>query len=100
MNELNEFWEVDDSKMHESIFGENQRWKPGQSVGSSYGRLWNEWGTMASANKEAADHLVDWLVHGLRPGPMSGSYLTYPIMSLYRHYLELRLKEILIDLRK
>ena len=98
---MNVMQDFDDSKLYESIFGENQRWKPGQLTGNAYRPSWDDgWGAMASANKEAADHLVDWLVDGPRPGPMSGLHLTYPIMSLYRHYLELSLKGLLIDLQK
>ena len=99
---MNTFAEAfDDSKLYESIFGENQRWKPGQSAGNAYRPSWYDgWSAMASANKEAADHLVDWLFDEPRHGPMSGSLLTYPIMSLYRHYLELSLKGLLIDLQK
>ena len=78
-----------------SIFGENQRWRPGQQVGSAYRPSWNNgWLDIAYSNKEAADHLVDWLVDGVQLRPMSGSHLTFPIMSLYRHYLELALKDL------
>ena len=37
---------------------------------------------------------------GLRREPMSELYGSYPIMSLYRHYVEMRLKGILIELQK
>ncbi len=98
---MNVMQDFDDSKLYESIFGENQRWRPGQSDVSTYRPPWDDgWSAMASANKEAADHLVDWLVNGPQPRPMSGSHLTYPIMSLYRHYLELSLKGLLIDLQE
>ena len=91
----------DDSKLYESIFGENQRWEPGQSSGSTHRPPWNSgWLDIAYSNKEAADHLVDWLVAGGRTGPMSGTHLTYPIMALYRHYVEVKLKGLLLDLQE
>ena len=85
----------DDSKLYESIFGENQRWNPEQATAGTYQRLSDEWSAIASANKEAADRLVD----GLRRGPLSELYLSYPIMACYRHYLETRLKGILFQLQ-
>ncbi len=98
MNVLGELF--DDSKLYESIFGETRRWQPGQSSvnerRTSGGDAWN---AMANAFKEGADHLVDWVVDG-RTGPMSGAFMTYPVMSDYRHYLELSLKGILIDLQE
>ena len=59
----------------------------------------SQWDLMAEAYKNAADQLVIG-----SPDPvLSGSHRVYiaaPIMFLYRHYLELRLKAILDDLRK
>ena len=86
----------DDAKLHESIFGEDQRWKPVQGVDSAAWRLPDEWDAIASANKEAADRLVD----DLGRGPLGELYQSYPIMSLYRHYVEMRLKGIRIQLRE
>ena len=57
----------DDSKMHESIFGERNSWHLDHVTGNSRNRVWDEWDVIASANKEAADRLVD----GLRPGPIN-----------------------------
>lgn len=57
----------------------------------------SQWGLIAEAYKNAADQLVSG-----SPDPLlSGShrvYIAVPIMFLYRHYLELKLKAILIDL--
>ena len=86
----------DDSKLYESIFGEDQRWETNRTAYSAYRALSDQWDAIASANKEAADRLVD----GLLQGPISELYLSYPIMSLYRHYLEMRLKGILFQLEK
>ena len=98
---MNVMQDFDDSKLYESIFGENQRWRPGWPGVSAYRPPWNNgWSDMAYSNKEAADHLVDWLVEEVQPRPMSGSNLTFPIMSLYRHYLELTLKDIQIQLQE
>ena len=91
--------EFDDGKLHEPLLGERQIWEPGQWANGTDKPPWYDgWGTMASANKEAADHLVDWLADRSQVGPMCGTDLTYPIMSLYRHYLELRLKGLQNDL--
>ena len=84
----------DDSKLYESIFGEDQRWETSRTAHRAFRALSDQWDAIASANKEAADRLVV----GLRPGPTSESYFSYPIMSLYRHYLEMRLKGILFQL--
>ena len=46
--------------------------------------------------KEAADQLVT----GMEMEQPTGAYLAYPVMFLYRHYLELRLKEIVIALKE
>ena len=46
--------------------------------------------------KEAANQLIA----GMEVGQSTGLYLTYPIMFLYRHYLELRLKELVIGLEE
>ena len=46
--------------------------------------------------KEAADQLVT----GMRVGQTADANLAYPVMFLYRHYLELRLKEIVIGLKE
>ena len=86
----------DDAKLHESIFGEDQRWKPVRGVDNAPWRLPDEWDAIASANKEAADRLVD----GLGRGPLGELYQSYPIMSLYRHYVEMRLKGIWIQLQQ
>ena len=86
----------DDSKLYESIFGDDQRWKPGHASDTAAWRLPDEWDAIACANKEAADRLVD----GLGRGPLGELYLSYPIMSLYRHYLEMRLKGIWIQLQE
>ena len=50
----------------------------------------------ATGYKEAADLLVS----GMETRQSTGTYLAYPVMFLYRHYLELRLKEIVIGLKE
>jgi hypothetical protein len=85
-----------DTKLRESIFGEDQRWNPGRAGDGTHWRLPDEWDAIACANKEAADRLVD----GLGRGPLGELYQSYPIMSLYRHYLEMRLKGIWIQLQQ
>jgi hypothetical protein len=52
-----------------------------------------QWGSYASGYKEAADVLVLRFLED----PQGLDALTYPILFLYRHYLELRLKELIVD---
>ncbi len=92
----------DDSKLHESIMS---REKAAHSDGPTkkhsllnlrqydYTIAYDDY---AIGYKEAADQLMA----GMGVGQSNGSYLTYPIMFLYRHYLELRLKEIVISLKE
>ena len=54
-------------------------------------RLHHEWEDYAIAYKEAADHLVV----GVQDRLVDEPHLACPIMFLYRHYLELTLKEII-----
>ena len=85
---MNALWDFDDSKIYESIFGQDDPWN--QSTAS--GRFQKPgWDSYAIAYKTAGDRLVD----GLQRGPKSELYQVFPIVFLYRHYLELKLKEIL-----
>lgn len=85
---MNMMQDFDDSKMYESIFGQSEPWN--QSTAS--GRFQKTgWDSYAMAYKIAADRLVD----DQQRGPISELYQVFPIMFLYRHYLELKLKEIL-----
>ena len=56
----------------------------------SPGGLHHEWEDYAIAYKEAADHLVVAMQGRMADEP----HLACPVMFLYRHYLELTLKEI------
>lgn len=85
MNVLRDF---DDSKMRESIFGQDEPWNKSTEPGRMEKPHWHEY---ALAYKIAADRLVD----NLRRGPISELYQVFPIIFLYRHYLELKIKEIL-----
>ena len=90
MNVLRDF---DDSKMHESVFGQDNPW----NKSTEPGRLDKPgWDGYAMAYKTAGDRLVD----SLQRRAISELYQVFPIMFLYRHYLELKLKEILLILRK
>ena len=51
-----------------------------------------DWDSYAQGYKEAADQLVT----RMGESPISHDFLVYPIVFLYRHYLELRLKELLV----
>ena len=89
MNVLRDF---DDSRMHQSIFGQQEPLNKSMAPGR-FQKV--DWDGYAMAYKIAADRLVD----GLQRGPISELYQVFPIMFLYRHYLEIRLKEILRILR-
>lgn len=84
--------DVDDRKMYESIFGQDKPWDQSTAPGRLDKRGWENY---AMAYKVAADRLVV----GLQRGPYSEHYQVFPIMFLYRHYLELKLKDILLILR-
>lgn len=92
----------DDSKLYETIFS---REKTEHSDGPTTTRgLLNlrqydytiAYDDYAIEYKEAADQLIA----GMEVGESTGFHLTYPIMFLYRHYLELRLKELVIGLEE
>lgn len=53
-----------------------------------------QWDLYATGYKDAADILVD---HFFESGGRHGDFLIYPIVFLYRQYLELRLKELIIS---
>ena len=89
MNVVRDF---DDSRMYESIFGQQEPWNKSTTPGRFQKVGWDGY---AMTYKIAADRLVG----GLQRGPVSELYQVYPIMFLCRHYLELRLKEILRILR-
>ena len=75
----------DDGKINESIFARHSR-------GEYDAIVLPIWELYATGYKEAADKLVDEAANG---------YLdfVYPAMFLYRHYLELRLKYVLLALQ-
>ena len=86
---MTDLWETDESKIYESIFGPNGRWRhDGPSIATG-------WYGCATAYKTSADLLVD----GLTACPVNNPDLARPIMFLYRHYLELVLKGVLGTLR-
>ena len=83
----------DDSAIYELIAGD--KW---QEVNQFYSAQ-EQWDLLATAYKNAADYIVDGLLGALPPGH-HGLYIAGPVMFLYRHYLELQLKTLLLDLRK
>ena len=92
----------DDSKLHEPILSrEKTENSDGPAKKHSLLNLRQYDYTIAYDDyaigyKEAADQLIA----GMGVGQSHGSYLAYPLMFLYRHYLELRLKEIVIGLKE
>lgn len=89
---MNMMQDFDDSKMYESIFGQDEPWNQSTAPGRLDERGWEHY---AMAYKIAADRLVN----SLQIGPISEHYQVFPITFLYRHYLELKIKEILLTLR-
>jgi len=73
------------------MFVEPQDWADNAWLGRT--RIGNAWGLYAEGFKQAADQLVDDLVEGRTHAP---DLIAYPILFLYRQYLELRLKELII----
>ena len=72
-------------KLHESIFTENSSWRHNAFVEP-------DWGLYVLGYREAADSIVD------QAQEFGVDLLVYPVMFLYRHYLEISLKHILIVL--
>ena len=92
----------DDSKLRESILSTEKAEKsdgPTKKRGLLNLRQYDytiAYDDYAIGYKEAADQLVA----GMGTGQSTDAYLAYPVMFLYRHYLELRLKEIVIGLKE
>ncbi len=84
MSEINE---NDSSKLHESIFDTNPSWRYNAFVEP-------DWGVYVLGYREAADSIVD------QAQEFGVDLFVYPVMFLYRHYLEISLKHILIVLRR
>lgn len=83
-------WEdemVDTSKIMESIFTKHELWPYNAFVES-------DWDLYATGYKRAADYLVEQAA-----STHQQDFIIYPAMFLYRHYLELRLKEVLLALQ-
>ena len=87
--------QFDDSKLHETILGEHHNPETKKTT-EQIALPIPEWDDYAIAYKDVADHLVD----GLRDRLVDEPHLACPIMFLYRHYLELALKEIIDHLQE
>ncbi len=74
-------------KLNESIFTPNQSWR-----NNAY--LEPEWGLYVLGYREAADSIVE------NAEELGVDLLVYPVMFLYRHYLEIGLKHDLVVLRR
>ena len=90
MNVLNEPWQTNKIKLNELISGESDQLGT-QQPKEQVVLLNQKWEDYAIAYKEVADHLVN----GLQDRLVDEPHLACPIMYLYRHYLELSLKEII-----
>ena len=82
----------DDSAMYESIA--SGEWLDTSQVHSAQ----DQWYLLAKAYKNAADQIIVGLPEALLLGQHS-VYIASPVMFLYRHYLELEIKAIWLDLR-
>ena len=99
---MNVMQDFDDSKMYEPILCREKIEKsdgPAKKRGLLNLRQYDytiAYDDYAVGYKEAADQLIN----GIEAGQSNDAYLAYPVMFLYRHYLELRLKEIVIGLKE
>ena len=75
------------AKLNESIFSPNQSWR-----NNAY--LEPEWGAYVLGYREAADSIVENVEE------LGVDLLAYPVMFLYRHFLEIGLKHDLIVLKR
>ena len=82
----------DDHEMYESL-PHRDWWDTTQWHSIRY-----RWYLVAASYKNAADILVDGSPHAVLMG-LDRLYIACPIMFLYRHYLELELKALLLDLQ-
>ena len=82
----------DDSAMYESIA--SGEWWDTSQVHSAQ----DQWYLLAKAYKNAADQIIVGLPEALLLGQHS-VYIAGPVMFLYRHYLELELKAIWLELQ-
>jgi len=73
------------------VFIEPQDWEDNAWLGRT--RVVNSWSLYAEGFKRAADQLVEDLLEARAFAP---DLLIHPVLFLYRHYLELRLKELII----
>ena len=83
----------DDSAIYESVAGD--KW---HEVNQFYSAR-EQWYILAATYKSIADDIVDGLPGSLQPSHQ-GLYEASPVMFLYRHSLELQLKNLLLDLRE
>lgn len=82
----NSHFGIDLAKLQESIFKQDIRWKYNTFLRNRFDIA--SFGLYAMGYKDTADHLVE---HATRIGQ---DFVVYPIMFLYRHYIELSLKNI------
>ena len=80
---------MSNSELEQDIFGEWMPWKLNAFVGEPRGSFER----YAVGYLKAGKLIMDWLEQNLR----DQDYLVYPLAFLFRHYIELRLKEIYIS---
>ena len=84
--------EFNDSKLHETLA--TDRWTDLKSREP----IQDQWVMMAMSYKRAADLLVEGQAKSLLIGAEQ-QYIACPVMFLYRHFLEISLKGLLVDLQ-
>ena len=84
--------EFNDSKLYESLA--TDKWTDTNKTEL----VQDQWVMMAMSYKKAADLLVDGLPKALLIGAEQ-QYIACPIMFLYRHFLEISLKGLMLDLQ-
>ena len=84
--------EFNDSKLHETLATGNWTDQKNKEL------IQDQWVMMAVSYKKAADLLVDGQAKSLLIGAEQ-QYIACPIMFLYRHFLEISLKGLMVDLQ-
>jgi len=79
----------------EGIFCGPNRGGPGDTAAIGYIPHDARWSVYATGYRDAADIVANWVQTGGR----HQDFLVYPIIYLYRHYLELRIKQLIFEAR-
>lgn len=99
---MNVMQDFDDSKLYESILSGEETEKPSEPTKRHGFLRLREYDYTVAFDDYAVGYkkAADLLITGMGMEQSRDAYLSYPVMFLYRHYLELRLKEIVIGLKE